>query len=150
EVAVLPAVRRTLRRVFDAEAWASALGELLCASVRLGVQTVELREGPDLPSLHGAAFVLATSDRRLRIGVELERGFVASLLGRFLRREVPLLDPSRAIEAELVGAVAALFTTAARRSQSIALVPVGMGQLRVDAGERVVVVHQTVLVGEEP
>jgi len=148
-VTVLPAVRRALRRVFDAEAWALSLGEMVRAPMRVGARAIELHRGPELPSLHGAAFVLATSDGRWRIGVELERALVGALLGRLLRREVGLLDPSRPIEADLVGAVAALVATAARRSHEIALVPAGMGQLRVDPGERVAVVHQTLLMDSE-
>jgi len=148
-VTTLPAVRRALRRAVDAKALAASLGEIIGASVRLGTWDVELREGPDLPTLHGAAFVLETSDARWRMGVELERDFAATLVGKLLRRPVGLLDPSRPVEAAIVGAAAALVTKAARVSHDTCLVPVGLGQLRVESGERVVCVHLTVLVDDE-
>ncbi len=148
-VTILPVIRRALRRAFDERAFASSLGELVDASVRLATWEVEVREGPDLPALHGAAFVLETSDARLRMGVELERDLAASFVGKLLRRPAPFLDPSRPLEAPVVGATAALVTRAARSSHDVCLVPAGMGALRVEPGERVLCLHLTVLVNDE-
>lgn len=148
-VTILPPIRRALRRAFDERSFVTSLGEIIAASVRLGTWEAELREGPDLPSLHGAAFVLETSDARLRMGIELERDLAALLVGKLLRRPVQLLDPSRPLEAALVGATAALVTKAARSSHDIGLVPSGMGMLRVEPGERVLSVHLTVRVDDE-
>lgn len=150
-VTALPAFRRVLRTGFDESGLARAIGEVTGASVRLVANDIEVLTGPDLPSLHGAAFVLATSHGDLRVGIEVERDLAALLVAKVTARPPRIMDPSRPVDASIVGAVAAIATTALRKAntQGTPLVALGVGALRLGPGERVMRVHASVVVNDE-
>lgn len=141
-----------MRQAVDERALGQSLGQLVDASIELLVGEIEVLRGPDLPSLHGASFVLSTSSGSLRAGVELDRDLAALLVSRVTQRPLRLMDPSRPLDASVTGAVAAIVTAALRKAVAngrAALAPLGSGNLHLTTGERVLRLHLTVLVNDE-
>lgn len=147
----IPGFRAALRQAIDEKAFVAALGEIVGAPIEIATTSIEILTGPDLPSLQGAAFVLSTSDGASRIGVEADRDLAALLVAKVTARPRRLMDPTRPVEASLTGAVAAIVAMAARRASGSrsALLPLGAGGLRVNAGERVMRVHLKVAALDE-
>lgn len=150
-VGYLPAFRRAIRRAIDPRTLAVKIGEIIDAPIRFRTGRIEALAGPELPSLQGAAFVLSTSDERLRIGVEVDRELAAILVSKVLARPVGIMNPSRPLDPQIVGAVAAIVTTATRRANEgrLPLIPLGLGNLRLASGERAVRIHLSVIIKDE-
>lgn len=150
-VTTLPSLRRLLRRVADEDALGIALAELTNERVTLSVHCTEVLAGPVLPSVSADSFVLATSEGRVQLGVEIDRALSLRLVEKVLGRPPRLPDPTRPLEAPILGAVSAIVAAVARRAHGsgAVLLPLGPGALRVHAGERYIRVHVTVVMGRE-
>lgn len=150
-VVALPALRRALRYAIDERALAASLGQIIDAPVTVVAHAIELVTSEDVSTLHGAAFVLATSDNRLRVGVSMDGALASLLVAKVTRRPARLTDPRMPVNASVSGGVAAIVAATARRAHGTraVLVPVGLGGLRLAPGERVLRVHATVTVDSE-